>query len=165
MTGSSALSVEERLRRIEARNSITDLVARYAHGADRKNDPAIMGPLFADDGVWLAEGFATFTGRAAIEEGLSSIAASRVLWSIHYMVAPLVELADDCLSARCSWYLWELCTMETDNGPEDQWLGGWYDSILIWTGDEWKFSKVTLDIRLQGPATPGWTFKKPAPQQ
>ncbi|MGV3479353.1 MAG: nuclear transport factor 2 family protein [Sphingobium sp.] len=154
-------SIEQRLHRIEARHAIGDLVARYAAAADRRNDPAMMAPLFADDATWSSEGFAALQGRDAITRGLAAIAAERVLWSIHYMTPPLVVLAEDGMSADCQWYLWELCTMRTDDGPRDQWLGGWYDGSARMGNDGWKFSRIILDVRLQGEASPPWSLRKP----
>ena len=160
-------SGEHRLARLEARAEIGDLVARYALGADRKNDPAILGPLFAADAVWSAEGFSDLVGRDVIAAGLAGLAADRVLWSIHYMVSPLIELAADLRSGRCHWYLWELCTMAPAGGdpaqdsPTDTWFGGWYDSDVVLAPEGWRFSRVKLDVRLQGEAVPSWQFKKP----
>lgn len=148
---------------MEARAEIGDLVAHYAQGADRRNDPAIMGPLFSEHATWAAEGFSVLKGRAAIVAGLSGIAADQVLWSIHFMVSPLITLADDGRSGTCQWYLWELCTMQGADGPSDTWLGGWYDSLVGLEEDGWKFTKVLLDIRVRGDVTPPWAFKK-APQ-
>ncbi|MDE8652004.1 nuclear transport factor 2 family protein [Novosphingobium album (ex Liu et al. 2023)] len=157
------LTTGERLARLEARAEITDLVARYAHGADHKNDPAILGPLFAPDGVWTAEGFGDLRGREAIAAGLAEIAASRILWSIHYMVSPHVVLGDDAATARCHWYLWELCTVAEESGPTDSWFGGWYNSELALTDEGWRFTRVELEVRLQGEAMPPWTLKKAIP--
>jgi len=161
MTLASGLSMEDRLTRLEARAEISDLVARYAHGADRKNDPAILGPLFAEDATWSAEGFAALEGRAAIASGLAALAEGRVLWSIHYMISPLIEIAADCATACCHWYLWELCTMAEAARPTDSWFGGWYDSELRRTEEGWRFTRVVLDVRIQGEALPEWQFKKP----
>lgn len=161
MTPARGLSTEDRLARLEARAEISDLVARYAHGADRKNDPAILGPLFAEDATWSAEGFAALEGRAAIASGLAALAEGRVLWSIHYMISPLIEISADCASARCHWYLWELCTMSEATRPTDNWFGGWYDSELRRTEEGWRFARVVLDVRIQGEALPEWQFKKP----
>lgn len=159
--GAGAFSTEQRLARLEARAEIADLVACYAHGADRKNDPAILGPLFAEHAVWSAVGFGELAGRETIAAGLAAIAADRVLWSIHYMISPLVELSADGETARCRWYLWELCTMAEDAGATDNWFGGWYDSELTRTEQGWRFTRVMLDVRLQGEATPPWQLKKP----
>lgn len=152
-----------RLERVEARAEITDLVARYALGADRKNDPAILGPLFSTDATWAAEGFAALVGRAAIAEGLARLAQERVLWSIHYMIAPLIRFTSDS-TGTCQWYLWEVCTMQEANGPQDQWFGGWYDSEVERTGEGWKFGKVVLDVRLQSELQPPLGFRKALPE-
>lgn len=158
------MSVEQRLGRIEARAEIGDLVARYALGADRRNDPAILGPLFTADATWSADGFGVLRGRDAIARGLAAIAAERVLWSIHYMVSPLIVLDAATGRGGCQWYLWELCSIRTGDGAQDQWLGGWYDSQVERTDDGWRFSSVTLDVRLQGAAMPAWALKKAAPR-
>lgn len=153
-------SLERRLSRVEARAEITDLVGRYALGADRKNDPTIMGPLFAADATWSAEGFGALEGRDVIARGLAAIAAEKVLWSIHFMISPLIVLSDDGRSGTCQWYLWELCTIQQDDGPRDQWLGGWYDSSVALTDGGWRFTKVVLDVRLQGEVSPPFAYKK-----
>lgn len=155
------LTVEQRLSRLEAREAIADLIVHYARGGDRGNDPAIMGPLFADNGRWESEGFAVLEGRPAIERGLAAIAATRVRWSIHYMTTPLITLSEDVQTAACTWYLWELCTMQGPDGMRDEWLGGVYDSALTLTAEGWKFSRVRLDIHVQGEAIPPWSVKKP----
>lgn len=156
------MTLEHRLAALEARAAITDLVSRYAQGADRRNDPALMGPLFAAGASWSSEGFATLEGREAIASGLAAIAADKVLWSIHFMVAPVITLTADARHGTCQWYLWELCTMQTEGGPQDQWLGGWYDAMVTNTEEGWRFQTVLLDIRTQGNIAPPLFLKKPA---
>lgn len=156
------MSLEYRIAVLEARAAINDLVARYAQGADRRNDPVLMGPLFATDASWTSEGFAALEGREAIAAGLAAIAADKVLWSIHFMVAPVITLAADVRTGTCQWYLWELCTMQTEDGPQDQWLGGWYDATVTNTEEGWRFQTVELDIRTQGNIAPPLFLKKPA---
>ena len=68
---------------------------------------------------------------------------------LRHASAPLVDLAGDGKRGTCQWYLWELCTMQTDAGPQDQWLGGWYDGTVEFTEDGWKFKTVILDVRAQ----------------
>jgi hypothetical protein len=149
-----------RLDRLESVEAIRALVARYALGADRRNDPEIMGGLFSADGVWEAEGFARYEGRQAIAAGLAAIAAERVLWSLHYMVSPLIELDEAGDGARCRWALWELATMRDEAGAGDRWLGGAYDASLARTAEGWRFTRVVLDIRLEGRVDPPWAVKK-----
>lgn len=156
------MTLEHRLATLEARAAITELVSRYALGADRRNAPAMMGPLFAANARWSSEGFADLEGREAIAAGLARIAADTVLWSIHFMVAPAITLSADTRSGSCQWYLWELCTMQTDDGPQDQWLGGWYDATVTDTEEGWRFQTVLLEVRTQGNIAPPPFLKKPA---
>lgn len=153
-------SIEERLDRLESHETIRKLVARYAIGADRQNDPAIMAGLFHDDALWEAPGFSRFCGRDAIAAGLAEIGQSQILWSLHYMVSPYIELEKSGDRASCHWYLWELATMaQEQEGAADSWLGGWYESTVERRGPLWAFSRVKLDLRLQGKAAPPWDTK------
>jgi hypothetical protein len=116
--------------------------------------------------VWSAEGFADLVGRDAIAAGLAGLAADRVLWSIHYMVSPLIELAADLRSGRCHWYLWELCTMAPAAAirrtPARPTPGSAAGTTAMWClrlkGGAFQSE---LDVRLQGEAVPSWQFKKP----
>lgn len=152
--------LELRLRRLEACEVIRKLIATYAIGADRKNDPAIMGPLFSADAVWELEGVAHLAGRDAIAAGLSDLARSYVTWSLHYMISPFIEIDEPARSATCRWYLWELATMKQENGgAADTWYGGWYDSRLSVHGGKWLFDWVRLYPRLASANEAPWTGK------
>lgn len=154
-------SLTLRIERLEAYEAIRQLIATYAVGADRKNDPDILGPLFHSDAVWEADGVARYDGRDAIASGLSDLGQTFVTWSLHYMVAPKIDLSSDGRTATCRWYLWELCTMAQADGPSaDTWLGGWYDSTLSIRSGEWRFDYVKLDMRLQSARDVPWTGKK-----
>lgn len=153
-------SIELRLQRLEAAEAIRQLIARYAVGADRKNDPEILGPLFSADAVWEAEGIARLVGRAAIADGLAALAGDFVTWSLHYMVSPHIVVDDSVQSATCRWYLWELCTMKRQDGTTaDTWYGGWYDSRLSLRDGTWLFDRVKLEARLASPNSVPWTGK------
>jgi hypothetical protein len=145
---------------MEAIEDIRALVARYALAADRKNDPAMFAPLFTEDAVWEAEGFSRYEGRAAIVRGLAEVAQSQILWSVHFMVSPLIELDSDLRQARCRWYIWELATIADRADAKDHWLAGWYDSRVRREAAGWQFFKVELDFRLMSPVSPPWQGKK-----
>lgn len=152
--------LELRLRRMEACEAIRALIATYAIGADRRNDPAILGPLFSTNAIWEAEGIVRLVGREAIATGLSELAQRFVTWSLHYMISPLIEVDATASTATCRWYLWELCTMDQGDGPADTWYGGWYDSRLSLEEGLWRFDHVTLDPRLASPNAVAWTGKR-----
>lgn len=143
------------LRRMQGLEAIRNLIGRYAIGADRKNDPAIMGPLFAEDGVWECEGFGRFEGRETIARTLSETAQKQILWTLHYMVSPTIEVNGD--SAQGSWYLWELATVAVADGePRSVWCGGTYDATFTCRDGRWYFHHVRLNIRLSTPFDRPW---------
>ncbi len=145
---------------MEACEAIRKLIATYAIGADRKNDPAILVPLFSEQAEWQLDGVAHLVGRKTIAEGLSQLASTYVTWSLHYMVSPLIELAEDALSATCRWYLWELATMKQEDGTEaDTWYGGWYDASLSVHDGVWLFDRVRLEPRIDSPNSTPWNGK------
>lgn len=147
-----------RIERLEAVHSIQQLVARYALGADRRNSPQIMTTLFSPDAVWEAPGFGRCEGRKAIVKHLADIGRKQIVWSLHYMVAPIIELADDLKSGTCRWHLWELAQMADKNAsPRSHWIGGWYESEVIQVRKRWIFSHVLLDLRLVHQHHEQWT--------
>lgn len=146
-------SFAERIGRLEDIEAIRAMVATYALGADRNNDPAILGPLFAADAEWICEGFGHYRGRAEIADELARIGREGIRWSLHYMVSPLVELAADGHSAHCHWYLWELARVGDGTA---NWIGGWYESTLQKNDGKWGFSHVRLHLKLMSPHAEGW---------
>lgn len=154
--------LKARLELLEAHAAIGQLIARYAVGADQKNNPEILGPLFTPDGSWEAPGMIDrISGRETVAAALAELGQTFVLWSLHYMVAPVISVSDDRRSATCRWYLWELCTMRGEDGADrDTWFGGWYDADAVLSPEGWRFQKVVLHAKLQSPNDVPWTGKR-----
>ncbi|MGD9711988.1 MAG: nuclear transport factor 2 family protein [Thermomicrobiales bacterium] len=152
-------ALELRLRRLEACEAIRKMIALYAVGADRKNDPDILGPLFSENAIWELDGVTKLVGRDAIAAGLSGLSNDFVTWSLHYMVSPLIDLDETATTASCRWYLWELCTMKQGAEAADTWYGGWYDARLSIHDGTWSFDWVKLDPRLASANEIPWTGK------
>lgn len=151
---------ELRLSRMESFEAIRQLIATYAIGADRKNDPKILQPLFSDDAVWEADDIAYLEGNDVIAAGLSALANEFVTWSIHYMISPKINVDDAARTATCRWYLWELCTMQQADGVRaDTWYGGWYDSRLSVHEGKWLFDWIKLVPRVASPNEMPWAGK------
>jgi hypothetical protein len=151
-----------RIQRLEDIEAIRWLIVRYAQGADEGNNVDMMLPLFAEDAVWDAgERFGRYEGRAAIREFLSG-SSSFIGWTLHYMVSPAIQIAEDCQTARAFWYLWETANMPnpTTREPEAMWIGGTYDTTLAKENGQWKFKFVNLKIKLLSPYTEGWARKQ-----
>jgi hypothetical protein len=142
-------SQENRIARLEDIEEIRRLTIRYANGADRRNDPRVMRELFSKDAVWESDGFGVFRGRAQILTGLREIATTRVSHTLHYMIAPLVDVASDRCSARASWRLWELAHLRDGGGSKFQpvMAGGDYTCKLVRIDGKWRLQHVRLNIR------------------
>jgi len=145
-------SLEPRLYYLETCEAIRNLVGRYATAADQRNNSSILQHLFHDDAVWCANGFGEYQGRQNILDALSGIAEAQVLWSLHIMAMPDIEVLDDQY-AKASWMLWEVCNLvEKGLQPMTSCLGGFYRSLV--RRDEegaWKFERVELNLTFNQP--------------
>ncbi len=162
---SKPLSLESlgaRIQRLEDIEAIKFLLIRYAQGSDKKNDPDIMVPLFTEDGVFdIGTGYGTYVGHDVIRRFLER-APDIIHWSLHYMISPLIEVAEDGQSANVFCYLWEIANMPNKNGElEPVLIGGTYhnDAVKLPNG-EWRFSVVRLRMEIMSPYYEGWV-KKP----
>ena len=145
-----------RLDRLEAIEAIRVLKARYADVCDTGYDPVRMRPFFTEDAVW--DGgprFGRHEGVDAICEFFAGV-SSQITWALHYMIAPVIEVADDGEAATGSWYLLEPCTMATDEGPRAMLLMGRYADRYRKEPDGWKFTEVRLDAQTITPLDEGW---------
>lgn len=148
--------LEQRVLRLEAIEAIRALKARYADMCDTGYDPERMKPMFTADAVW--DGGDRFGRYEGIDEiyGFFAGVSSQIVWALHYMVAPLIEIAPDLETATGSWYLWQPCTLVTDTGPQAVWLTGRYADRYRLEADGWKFSEVRLDVQTVSPFEAGW---------
>lgn len=144
--------LERRVEWLVAREEIRDVIARYARAGDAHNDPRQLEPLFTRDAVWQAAGFGRYEGREQILRELAAIGRDRILWSLHYPVAPIVELAEDRRSARAEWWLWELLTLAdatlgSAGPPSNKWLGATYEADFRREADGWRIARLVLRIQ------------------
>ena len=149
-------ALETRLARLEAIEAIRELKAQYADVCDTGYDPVRMRPFFTEDAVW--DGgprFGRYEGVDAVCEFFAGI-SSQITWALHYMIAPIIDVADDGLSAAGSWYLLEPCTIATDEGPRAMVITGRYADRYRREADGWKFSGVVLDCQTISPLDEGW---------
>jgi hypothetical protein len=147
---------ETRLAKLEAAEQIRHLKARYAGVCDTGYTPDRMVPLFTEDAVWDGgERFGRHEGIDAIYRFFDGV-SSQIVWALHYMVAPIVEVADDGETATGSWYLWQPCTLVTDDGPRAIWLTGTYADRYRRVDGDWRFSEVKLDCQTISPLEEGW---------
>lgn len=147
--------LEQKVAWLVALEQIRRVIALYARAGDANNDPIAMGALFSADARWACAGFGSFNGRAEITTELARIGRERILWSLHYPVAPIIDLAEDLLSAQGFWWLWELTTLrDADGATARHWLGATYQADFVQAADGWKIQNLELDIKTIVPYAP-----------
>ncbi len=150
--------LERSVARLQAAEEIRKLKAHYAGVCDTGYLPEGMRPLFTDDAVWDGGRFGRYEGVDAICDFFGAVSAD-IVWALHYMIAPSIEVADDAETATGSWYLWQPCTLSTPDGPKAVWLTGRYADRYRRGPAGWQFSEVLLDVQCVTPYEDGWVRK------
>jgi hypothetical protein len=152
-----ALSLEQRVARLEHTEAIKRLQAEYAAVCDDHYNPDNMIQLFTEDGVWdgTALGLARVEGREALRAHFAA-SGDYFKWAFHLMIAPDITVADDGQTARGSWYLLEPASLAEKDGPQAFWLGSVYDISYANTGGRWLFQVMAIESRLWAPHSTGW---------
>ena len=92
----------ERLRALEDREAIRDLIARYGPLADSGQAEAVAA-LFAEDGIYAVGGMGEAQGRAAIAVLISGPVHQSLMADgcAHVLTSPAIALEGDRAVARC----------------------------------------------------------------
>lgn len=148
-------ALEHKVAWLVALEQIRRVIALYARAGDANNDPQAMSALLTNDARWSCAGFGSFVGRTQITTELARIGRERILWSLHYPVAPIIDLAEDLQSAEAFWWLWELTTLRDEQGVDARnWLGATYQADFVQAADGWKIQNLELDIKTIVPYAP-----------
>lgn len=148
--------LRSQIAKLQAAEEIRHLKARYAAVCDTGYTPERMVALFTKDAVWDGgERFGRYEGIDAIYAFFAGV-SSQIVWALHYMVAPIIEVSDDLETATGSWYLWQPCTIVSEQGLRAVWLMGTYADRYRQEADGWKFAEVTLDCQAISPIEQGW---------
>jgi SnoaL-like domain len=151
--------LERKFCRLQAAEDIRNLKARYAIVCDTGYKPKGMRPLFTKDAVWDGGRFGRHEGVEAIC-GFFAGVSKEIVWALHYMVNPIIELDDNLETARGSWYLWQPCTVTTPQGPKPVWLTGTYADRYRKVDGVWRFSEVNLAVQTISPFDEGWAKRR-----
>lgn len=133
--------------------SIRRLAAHYANLCDDDFQSEALADLFTPDGVWTAEGFGPFEGRAALVDFFNMLGANS-LFTLHTVGNEEIDIDGD--TAKCRWSTINVNTFKGDHDPEDDWKFLRYDVDFVRTGDDWKFKCMKVIIRASGSNSAGW---------
>jgi hypothetical protein len=131
------VSLEERLRRVEDRAAIEELLITYGRLLDAQ-DLAGYSSLFAADGVWEG-GIGSATGPQEILQMLQAVFGRTTRGqygnSYHIMSDIMIDVDGD---SATSWSRWTWLVEGEDGKPVAQ-RSGHYEDTLVRENGEWKF--------------------------
>jgi hypothetical protein len=154
--------LESRIARLEDVEAIKSLKARYAYYCDHGYDADGMASLFVEVSLWTSNSFGTYEGKAAIHKFQSTI-SSEILWALHFMICPTVNVSDDGQTATGSWYLIEFATMTRPSGGDATdavVMSAIYNDTFVKEDGEWKFKKVEVECHQVSDLDKGWVLQR-----
>ncbi len=147
------MSIETRLRRVEAAEQIRLLKADYCDLCDAGYPADALCDLFTENGVWDGGEMGVFEGREALHRFFSNM-PNVMSFAVHHVTNSAVEVNEDATSARGRWYLLQTATVKKTN--QAVWLAAQYDDQLVYTDDKWAFRRVNLRSRSYTTHEAGW---------
>lgn len=150
--------VEKRLARIEDIEAIRNLKSLYAYWCDKDYNPVETGKLFMDDAKWESNVLGNYYNKADIAAFMAGI-SKRLTWAHHFMINPMIEVADDGRSATGKWALIDFVTLvRDDTGEKDSVVitADYDDTFTKLPNGEWRFQSVYASIKMMAPLEGGW---------
>ena len=140
-------SVEARLKQLEDKEQITQLLVDYGRHLDSR-DLAAYASLFAADGEWVG-GFGTVKGRSEIKAFMEKSLGTgpNRNSSFHIMSNFAITVKGDAATA---WSRWTFVTPGANGATIAQ--AGRYDDTFVRENGVWKFKKRTASSDTAPPA-------------
>lgn len=135
-------SVEERVRRLEDKEAIREILLDYGRALDSRDTKA-YSELFAADGEW-SGGIGQARTPAGIKKMLDDLfgnskGGGRFSKPHHLMANMVIDVDGDTATANSRW-IWIAGEAETGGGP-NMIRSGYYQDVLIRENGSWKFQK------------------------
>ena len=159
-----AMTLEQRLTRIEAYVDIQNLMSKYAyyHTANRHQECVELFALETED-TWAEMTWGRYCGR----EGLEKLYPGFHVWidgdpkgkmHVHTPCQPYIEVAADCKTARGIWVApgHETSSFEPPR-LDASWCWMKYDCDFIVENDEWRFWHLRTPGIFMTPYDTAWT--------
>jgi uncharacterized protein (TIGR02246 family) len=150
LTGTPPLSVEQRLRIMEDKDEIRELLIAYGRDFD-KRDFTAYSKLFASDGVWVggAEGSHPYAGPTAIREFVTkTYPPSSYPGSFHIMSSMSIQMLD--ANTATAWSRWTYVVLGQDGKPTP-FAAGHYEDRLVREDGSWKFKRRQVFAEAKQP--------------
>ena len=144
-----ALTLEQRVGRIEDVQAIKTLKYQYAAFCDAGYDLDGLCSVFVPEGRWAANGYGDFRGHAAIRAYFEQLSTT-VTDVLHYVTSPRIEVAQDGYSAKGRFYLLCLCKSRRRDDPsvaDPVVILGTYQDQFVKVDGRWFFQELVVDVR------------------
>jgi hypothetical protein len=143
----------KRIDRLESIEAIKKLKHLYMNYCDLGYPPDKLGPLFADDAVWISRDFGHHEGRPAIEAFFRGISA-QIVFAAHLAMNFIIDVDSDCGIGK--WRILMPCTMAEDGKRVSRWILGDYDEEYIRSNGVWLFKKIDFLLNYNVPFDQSW---------
>ena len=133
---------------MRAAREVEALKHSYTDALDSGYDLEAIAALFTPDARWVAEGFGDFRGREEICDFFARLSES-IVHVRHFATSPLIEVADDAMSARGQWNLLCLCSRRHRDNPEAEVPlveVGTYRDRLVKVDGRWYFAELSVEV-------------------
>lgn len=148
-------ALEERVRKTEAVQEITNIQALYSFHIDTARIDDLID-LFADEFEWSVgfEGYmTTWTSKEELAQYLVKSCKLTPMMR-HQPQTPYVEVNGN--TAKGAFYLTGMMTSITKNGDEARWVQGRYDNEYVFVDGKWKLSRLSFVYNFLTPYADGW---------
>ncbi len=151
--------LEARIQRLEDVQAIHDLKMAYAKLCDEGYDADGIVALFAaaEDVEWVSDVFGTHEDRDGIHKWFDNV-DEEIRWALHFMINPVIEVADDGRTATGRFYLLELATMSSPDGgdPDPVIMTGKYADDFVKEDGQWRFKRIEINFEQVSNLDQGW---------
>lgn len=151
--------LEDRVRALEAREAVRDLLGRYVRAVDAADREALPG-LFAPDATWVSPGRARLEGIDEIVRYYGDWFDSSFRDSRHHVCNVVIEVDDDAQGATAGGYYLELASYD-----ELSIVGfGEYRDVCRRRADgRWEIAAKEVEVRGLARLDEGWAAGMFAP--
>jgi hypothetical protein len=144
------VTLEDRVRRLEDVEAITNLTYRYAHAVNKGPsggvDVAAIPRLFTPDARWSSNELGTTVGAAAIAAEIPT-ATAEIEFAAHAFLNPAIAVGGD--RATGAWLLW--IASVRDHRPATVYLSA--DLNYLRTAEGWRIQAIHIGGGIRIPAT------------
>ncbi|WP_254525911.1 nuclear transport factor 2 family protein [Natrinema caseinilyticum] len=144
------MSIDERLTRLEHRESITELRAAYCYRIDSRDWDG-FADLFTEDAHLDFGPTGTYDGRVAVRDFAENVVGAEHPFLAHMVHNPLIEI--DGETATGTWYFEVPCTFRDGSAG---WIQGIYHDEYRLVDDEWLFAEIVADFNYFAEYDEGW---------